>query len=177
MRTPRAPSRCCSPASRPARHGAANVVRRWAGSSPSAGSAAPIALQKPNDRYDNQGEHPHYDRAPQEADGAVEEGAFGGLADAELGARLHAVYILHRHAEAHAHRPGASRENDTGVRVEPAPRLRAPAVNRVLEVADHRESRGGEPHRGPVERVEHAVREVAEAGKVFPARGEVGGEA
>ena len=102
-------------------------------------------------------------------DGAVEERALGRIADADLGARLHAFQLLHRHSQAHAHRAGAGGEHHAGVGIGPVARLRAPAVDRVLEVADHGERCGGEAHRRPFEQVERAAGEAAEGAGVAPA--------
>src|SRR5688500_10531154 len=57
-------------------------------------------LEQARDGDEEQHEYPDDERAPDEAHGAVEERAIRGLADAELGARLHALDFLHRHPKA-----------------------------------------------------------------------------
>src|SRR5258706_2515064 len=124
-----------------------------------AGAGASGELQGGGEQEDDE---PDDQRAPEERLEARERVLARGLAGTERRASDGPVDAGDRVAEPHAERARAAGEDDAFFGPHPLRRLRTPAEQRVLEIADHREGEGGESLRDPVDGVKGASGEPSE---------------
>src|SRR5205085_1415352 len=76
------------------------------------------------------------------------------LAKADIGSRLYrAVGFGERHAKPHAKGAGAGGKHDAQIGIRPCRSLCAPAVDRVLEVANNRKPDCSQAYGGPLHRI------------------------
>src|ERR1700694_3730897 len=102
------------------------------------------------DGDDENQEHPEHERAPDQTHSALHVIDVCFVARAELGTKLHAAALVYRVPETYADRTAAAGENEPVRPACPRERLCAPAVNRIFEIADDREARGGQARGEPV---------------------------
>src|SRR5438105_12815514 len=107
-------------------------------------------------------DEPERQRAPQQALEARERVFARDLPGAERRARHHRAARAHGITEPNAEGAGAAREDDALLRTQPRRRLHAPAVQRVLEIANDGKRECAHSLRDPVENMEGARGEPAE---------------